>query len=113
MQQCGHDAVGRQPLRQLGVQPEQRPADGLGLFTEATDLGAGMAQQALGLALQWLVIGQAEPGDEALFDALRARHPGVDTLSMGMSDDWPVAVAEGATLVRVGSALFGARPAKA
>ncbi len=30
-----------------------------------------MAQQALGLALQWLVIGQAEPGDEALFDALR------------------------------------------
>ncbi len=71
MQQCGHDAVGRQPLRQLGVQPEQRPADGLGLFTEATDLGAGMAQQALGLALQWLMIGQAEPGDEALFDALR------------------------------------------
>ena len=56
--------------------PEQRPADGLGLFTEATDLGAGMAQQALGLALQWLVIGQAEPGDEALFDALRqpSRH---------------------------------------
>jgi pyridoxal phosphate enzyme (YggS family) len=49
----------------------------------------------------------------ALFDALRARHPGVDTLSMGMSDDWPLAVAEGATLVRVGSALFGARPPKA
>lgn len=49
----------------------------------------------------------------ALFDALRARHPGVDTLSMGMSDDWPLAVAEGATLVRVGSALFGARAAKA
>ncbi len=49
----------------------------------------------------------------ALFDALKARHPDVDTLSMGMSDDWPLAVAEGATLVRVGSALFGARPAKA
>jgi hypothetical protein len=32
---------------------------------------------------------------------------------MGMSDDWPLAVAEGATLVRVGSALFGARPPKA
>lgn len=48
-----------------------------------------------------------------LFDALRERHPGVDTLSMGMSDDWPLAVAEGATLVRVGSALFGARPPKA
>ncbi len=31
------------------------------------------------------------------------------TLSMGMSDDYPVAVEEGATLVRVGSALFGPR----
>ncbi|GAB4263383.1 MAG: YggS family pyridoxal phosphate-dependent enzyme [Deferrisomatales bacterium] len=38
--------------------------------------------------------------------------PGVamDELSMGMSHDFPVAVEEGATLVRVGSALFGARP---
>ena len=32
-------------------------------------------------------------------------------LSMGMSDDFPVAVEEGATIVRVGRALFGARPA--
>lgn len=48
----------------------------------------------------------------ALFEALRAHHPGVDTLSMGMSEDWPLAVAEGATLVRVGRALFGARAPK-
>jgi uncharacterized pyridoxal phosphate-containing UPF0001 family protein len=48
-----------------------------------------------------------------LFERVRERHASVDTLSMGMSDDWPLAVAEGATLVRVGSALFGARPAKA
>jgi pyridoxal phosphate enzyme (YggS family) len=48
-----------------------------------------------------------------LFDAIAARNPGVDTLSMGMSDDFELAVAEGATLVRVGTALFGARPAKA
>ena len=34
-------------------------------------------------------------------------------LSMGMSDDYPVAVEEGATIVRVGRALFGARPAGA
>jgi hypothetical protein len=33
----------------------------------------------------------------------------LDTLSMGMSDDLEAAVAEGATLVRVGSALFGPR----
>lgn len=49
----------------------------------------------------------------ALFADLRARHPEADTLSMGMSEDWPLAVAEGATLVRIGSALFGPRPAKA
>jgi len=45
-----------------------------------------------------------------LFDALAARHAGVDTLSMGMSDDFEVAIAEGATLVRIGTALFGPRP---
>jgi pyridoxal phosphate enzyme (YggS family) len=44
-----------------------------------------------------------------LFDALAARHPDIDTLSMGMSEDYPLAVEEGATMVRVGSALFGPR----
>lgn len=33
----------------------------------------------------------------------------LDTLSMGMSDDFPAAIAEGATIVRVGSAIFGQR----
>lgn len=46
----------------------------------------------------------------ALFDELRQRHPMLDTVSMGMSDDCAIAVAEGATMVRVGTALFGARP---
>jgi len=36
----------------------------------------------------------------------------LDTLSMGMSDDLEAAIAEGATIVRVGSALFGRRPVK-
>jgi pyridoxal phosphate enzyme (YggS family) len=44
-----------------------------------------------------------------LYDALRIVHPDIDTLSMGMSDDLDLAVAEGATMVRVGTALFGAR----
>ena len=44
-----------------------------------------------------------------LFDALRADHPSADTLSLGMSDDFELAIAEGATLVRIGTALFGAR----
>ncbi|KGM54555.1 pyridoxal phosphate biosynthesis protein [Lysobacter daejeonensis GH1-9] len=46
-----------------------------------------------------------------LYEALQQAHPGVDTLSMGMSEDHAVAIAEGATMVRVGTALFGRRPA--
>ncbi len=41
----------------------------------------------------------------------RAEGLAVDTLSMGMSADLEAAVAEGATLVRIGTAIFGARPA--
>lgn len=44
-----------------------------------------------------------------LFVRLQAAHPAVDTLSMGMSDDAAIAIAEGATMVRIGTALFGAR----
>ena len=44
-----------------------------------------------------------------LFDRLRADHAAVDTLSMGMSDDFELAIAEGATMVRIGTAVFGAR----
>jgi pyridoxal phosphate enzyme (YggS family) len=43
------------------------------------------------------------------FDACRAAGLDVDTLSMGMSSDLELAVAEGATEVRIGTALFGAR----
>ncbi|WP_166262345.1 YggS family pyridoxal phosphate-dependent enzyme [Marinobacter salicampi] len=46
---------------------------------------------------------------------LRQQEPAagpLDTLSMGMSDDLELAIAEGATWVRVGSAIFGARAAK-
>ena len=49
----------------------------------------------------------------ALFDDLRARPPAgaeMEVLSMGMSGDFEIAVEEGATLVRVGTAIFGARP---
>lgn len=46
----------------------------------------------------------------AVFEAMRAAGLAVDTLSMGMSGDLEAAIAEGATIVRVGTALFGARP---
>jgi PLP dependent protein len=46
----------------------------------------------------------------ALSEILRERFPGARDLSMGMSLDYEVAVEEGATMVRIGTALFGARP---
>lgn len=75
-----------------------------------------------GLALRG-VMGVPEPTDDLdrqraqfralreCFDALRAAGLAVDTLSMGMSGDLEAAIAEGATLVRVGTAIFGPRPA--
>jgi PLP dependent protein len=44
-----------------------------------------------------------------LFEQLKTQYPDFDTLSMGMSDDFELAIHEGSTLVRIGSALFGAR----
>jgi uncharacterized pyridoxal phosphate-containing UPF0001 family protein len=44
-----------------------------------------------------------------LFDELRAQGLPLDTLSMGMSGDLESAIAEGATVVRVGTAIFGER----
>jgi pyridoxal phosphate enzyme (YggS family) len=44
-----------------------------------------------------------------LRDDLNAQGYGLDTLSMGMSDDLEAAIAEGATIVRIGTAIFGAR----
>jgi hypothetical protein len=45
---------------------------------------------------------------KSLFDSLRQKFA-LDTLSMGMSDDMELAIAEGATMVRVGTAIFGQR----
>jgi len=44
-----------------------------------------------------------------LLQQLQQSHPGLDTLSMGMSADIDAAIQEGSTLVRVGTSLFGPR----
>jgi pyridoxal phosphate enzyme (YggS family) len=69
------------------------------------------------------VMGIPAPGDaaaraqfaalRACFDRCRADGLDVDTLSMGMSADLELAIAEGSTEVRIGTALFGPRPARA
>ena len=45
-----------------------------------------------------------------VFDYLNERGLGLDTLSMGTSADFEAAIAEGATIVRIGTAIFGPRP---
>ena len=44
-----------------------------------------------------------------LYRRARRAHPGMDTLSMGMSADLEAAVAAGSNLLRIGAALFGPR----
>jgi PLP dependent protein len=76
------------------------------------------------LALRGLMCippGETDPGRQrdwfarlrALRDALNAGGLRLDTLSMGMSGDFEAAIREGATIVRIGTALFGPRPARA
>ncbi|TAM61788.1 MAG: YggS family pyridoxal phosphate-dependent enzyme [Chloroflexota bacterium] len=94
-------------------------------FTPATierDLGAICALPGLAVAGLMTVGRLVELGADArptftslrrLSERLRRDEPGLGAgLSMGMSADFEVAVEEGATLVRVGQAIFGARPPK-
>ncbi|WGE76619.1 YggS family pyridoxal phosphate-dependent enzyme [Actinobacillus equuli subsp. haemolyticus] len=46
---------------------------------------------------------------QQLFDRLQVEFEGIDTLSMGMSDDMQSAIECGSTMVRIGTAIFGAR----
>jgi pyridoxal phosphate enzyme (YggS family) len=66
-------------------------------------------------------LGLDEQGNRAIFAGLRelrdrlvAAHSGLDLpeLSMGMTDDYPSAISEGATIVRIGRAIFGERPSQ-
>ena len=44
-----------------------------------------------------------------LYEEIKFSDPDIDTLSMGMSNDYLIAVKYGATLIRVGSGIFGSR----
>jgi hypothetical protein len=85
--------------------------DGIGA---ALDAVAGMAHlKVRGLMAIPPIVEKPEDSRPA-FRALRAlaeRH-GLGDVSMGMSGDFEVAVEEGATVVRVGTAIFGPRPAR-
>lgn len=46
---------------------------------------------------------------QTLYEQLQAKVDGIDTLSVGMSNDMTLAIAHGSTMVRIGTAIFGAR----
>jgi pyridoxal phosphate enzyme (YggS family) len=91
-----------------------------GCAPEQLDALAARIREHANLCLRGLMcIPAAEVGPEQralsfermrnAFARLRKNDAGIDTLSMGMSDDFEQAIAHGATLVRIGTALFGAR----
>ena len=43
------------------------------------------------------------------YENLKSLHPSINTLSLGMSNDFEVAIAEGSTMIRIGTGIFGAR----
>lgn len=116
---------------------EQRPAEmnklnicvQVNISHEASKSGVGLEQldtlvdeimQLPGLRLRGLMAIPAQAdtleAQRAIFARMREtlqrlqqRYPSLDTLSMGMSNDIEAAIAEGSTLLRVGTAIFGAR----
>jgi pyridoxal phosphate enzyme (YggS family) len=76
---------------------------------------AGEARAAGLRVIGVMTVGPTDGDPEVTRDVFRsaaalARRLGVPDVSMGMSGDWRIAIEEGATLVRLGSAIFGDRP---
>ena len=119
-----HRPPGRRPLNacvEVNISEEAtkggvKPGEALALARHVATLP--------GLRFRGLM-GMASPsGDEAKaraefavlrreLEAIRAAGIPGDTLSMGMSQDWRAALAEGSTMLRIGTAIFGAREAHA
>ena len=101
---------GRSPQLFIQVNTGEEPQKG-GVMPEAAE--AFLAEcRALGLTIAGLMCIPPEDEEPALHFALlagMAARMGLSQLSMGMSGDYEVAVKLGATHVRVGSAIFGAR----
>jgi pyridoxal phosphate enzyme (YggS family) len=96
--------VGGEPQKG-GVAPEEAPA----LVAEAVALGLDV-RGLMAIPPQGERPEDSRPWFRALTgtaDAMRGEFPGLTELSMGMTDDFEVAVAEGATILRVGRAIFG------
>jgi pyridoxal phosphate enzyme (YggS family) len=108
------DRVGKRPRLFVEVNTGGEPQKA-GVPPEDADAFIALCRGTYGLMIEGLMA--IPPGDEPVsphFALLRviAERNGLNERSMGMSADWPLAVQLGATYVRVGSAIFGARDSR-
>jgi len=104
---------GRAPRLLVQVNTGEEPQKG-GVAPREADAFLDHCRRDLGLAIEGLMCipPEDEPaGPHFALLAKIARRNGLTSLSMGMSADFETAIAFGATCVRIGSALFGAREA--
>jgi pyridoxal phosphate enzyme (YggS family) len=104
-------AQGRRPRLYVQVNTGEEPQKA-GVVPREADAFIAAARQVYGLEPEGLMcippVGEPAGPHFALLARIAARN-GLSKLSMGMSDDFETAIAFGATSVRVGSAIFGAR----
>jgi len=103
--------AGKAPRLYVQVNTGEEPQKA-GITPAEADAFIAACRATYGLTIEGLMCippFDADPAPHfALLRAIAARN-GVGKLSMGMSDDFETAIAEGATSVRVGSAIFGSR----
>jgi len=103
---------GRRPACYIQVNTGEEPQKA-GIAPAAADEFIGVCRDGLGLPVVGLMCIPPVDEEPSLHFALLAkiaRRNGLAVLSMGMSADYEIAIAFGATHVRVGTAVFGARP---
>ncbi len=103
--------TGRRPACYVQVNTGEEPQKA-GVAPAAADALIALARDELGLPVEGLMClppFDDEPAPHFALLAAIAKRNGLDTLSMGMTADFEIAVRFGATHVRVGTAIFGAR----
>jgi pyridoxal phosphate enzyme (YggS family) len=98
------------PEGELGARGGADPADVPALADAVAELPGVRLRGLMAVAPRGAEPGPAFGRLAGLADRVRADHPGAVELSAGMSGDLEHAIAVGATIVRVGTALFGRRP---
>ena len=116
-QRLNHNIAPLNILLQVNTSGEQSKS---GIPPEQLETLAKQVKQLPGVKLRGLMTIPAASNDlnqqrrpfrllKQLFDDLNEKGYALDTLSMGMSNDLEAAIMEGATIVRIGTAIFGAR----